>query len=335
MRPKVLLLAVVGFLLIPFIGLAQESVPTDELRSEFFDELNKPQIIKYMSESDKAKQLTSYELGAKYRWGYIPPDRTPPASVAQWWRSLSTRERNDQRYKWFREHYDRVNPDRVARQLGLQDQLTKIYRELRKDYTNDEELLEPVPFPDTNVSPVSANQGATEFQNIYEQNPGNSSEKEIDRRPEYLPEESQPESNQRPDQESSSPESQRTEESVEPSQEEPSPDTQPSNPDQQNEKAGKSPEVEVFASGDLKYRRVGDHIEVIGRTDNESADTGSTNESPNTTTMSDTDASENMKPEESSGRTTGSDTVGIPPPVLRNQSSSGETSDQPEMRRSQ
>lgn len=320
---------------LPVLG-QQGEVPTDKLRERFFQTLNDRQIVEFTTELDKTKQLTAYELGAKYRWGYIPPDRTPPASLAQWWKSLSPRKKDEHRLKWFRKHYQQLNPDRVARQLGLQDRLTKIFRGLRADYSESPEALESVPFPESDVQPTHANQGSTEFEKIYEQklNPEQSTD-EMDQRPDYLPGspgESGPRSegseststrNDSNGDVETQPEDRGT---TEKASEKPESTTQSDSPDEQSE-------PREFASGDLKYRRVGDHIEVIGRINESPSDTSSRETVPEVDASDsvddDTTSLPRVKPPESSE----SEGVNIPPPMLRFLESDGRTEDVPELRR--
>jgi len=165
-----ILLLVLFFVTSPVSLLAQDRIPEGPLKERFFQELTRPQIISLLETLDRSEQRTDFELGAKYRWGYIPPDRRPPAHLARWWGSLSQRERNNQRVQWFQEHYDQLNVDRAARELGQTNRLLKIQRDLQQNYGKTPEELESVFFPgDTVTPPRSTEQEDRQFADTYRQ----------------------------------------------------------------------------------------------------------------------------------------------------------------------
>jgi hypothetical protein len=165
-----ILLLIVLFVTSPVSLLAQDRIPEGPLKERFFQELTRPQIISLLETLDRSEQRTDFELGAKYRWGYIPPDRRPPVHLARWWGSLSQRERNNQRFQWFQQHYDQLNVDRAARELGQTDRLLKIQRDLQQNYGKTPEELESVFFPgDTVTPPRSTEQEDRQFAGTYRQ----------------------------------------------------------------------------------------------------------------------------------------------------------------------
>lgn len=317
-------------LVFPASVTAQESVPTEELRGAFFSTLNKNQVVEFMRAIDRSRQLTSYELGAKYRWGYIPPDRTPPASLARWWKALSPRKRDQKRVKWFREHSQQLDPDQVAQQLGLQDRLTSIYRKLRGNYSKTPEALESVPFPEVNVVPTRANTGATEFEAVYEQegqsgastNPQSQTKEPTGRK-------TGSSAKEQTDEESSD---QQTDDTAEPTSGEMKETDSASSKETSKQKS----KPQEFASGDFLYRRVGDHIEVIGRTERDNPDeakdqTVPADLKPSSDGSSEPDTSVTSTAPVLSGNRP--DTVSIPLPLLRHRNSTGETAETPRLRR--
>lgn len=233
---------------------AQERVPEDRLQEEFFGSLKRPQIVSLLETLDETKQLTDFELGAKYRWGYIPPDRRPPVSVARWWRSKSQGQRSNLRVEWFKNHFDQLPLDRSARELGLRDRLTRIHRELESQLGNRPGELEAVEFPGDTPEPTMSTPEDTEYEAVYrqtddtEKSPASASPGSADRTS-GSPEESDG---------GTEPDDRKTERGTESADPEDSREPEEKNPDT-------SPE-ESDADDSVRYRRVGDRIEVVERT---------------------------------------------------------------------
>lgn len=247
MRKTVALAVLVStfLLLVASGGLrAQERVPEDRLKEEFFGSLKRPQIVSLLETLDETKQLTDFELGAKYRWGYIPPDRRPPVSVARWWRSKSQGQRSNLRVEWFENHFDQLPLDRSARELGLRDRLTRIHRELESQLGNQPGELEAVEFPGDTPEPTVSTSEDTEYEAVYrqtddtEESPASASAEESAGEKE--------------------PDDQKTDRDTESTEPEDSRDPAVENPD--------TPPEESDGDDGVRYRRVGDRIEVVERT---------------------------------------------------------------------
>lgn len=242
---------------LPQNALSQDDVPKTKLKEEFFSGLNKKEKISLLETLDRGKRLTSFELGAKYRWGSIPPDRRPPASLAQWWKSLSQRQKDKQRLKWFEKHYSQIDLDRAARELHQQDRLTKIYRRLENELNQDASELESVPFPGESVGPPEDSPTDTEFNKIYKQEKDDEEENATPTDSTPPPEGVEPESSESTESSQSS-NTDKSEKRVE----------KESVEDVTSEKSKKTEndsKVRKFGQGNVYYRRVGDHIEIIER----------------------------------------------------------------------
>lgn len=296
----------------PVCVLAQSNqgeVPTSKVKDKFFSSFDRKEKVSLLESMDKGKQLTVFQLGAKYRWGYIPPDRKPPNSLARWWKSLSPRGKDNQRVKWFNEHYQELNLDRSARELGKQDELTKIYRRLEKEYVKETDKLESVPFPDEEVKPPRANASDTNYEPTYEQN-AEGDEKTSDGNVPSAP--------QKP--RSTNPSEDDTNNS----------ETADADTDVQKQTASETT-VKEFGSGSVTYKRVGDRIKVIGRDRNRS---GRTDEGPKNNLDNRDSRDERMRNEDSPPTTEFTDSerpeeasqgseVSIPPPMIRDSAEQG------------
>lgn len=142
-------LALVGglvFIGFPAVPRAAE-VPLRTIKKEFFTSLNQGKRLALLEALDRGQQLTAQELGAKYRWGQVPPDRQPPFFLARWWKSLSAAERQRQRLNWFRNNYQQLDLDRAARELNEQDRLTGLYRRLKREHEEPARRFETMFFP--------------------------------------------------------------------------------------------------------------------------------------------------------------------------------------------
>jgi hypothetical protein len=153
---------IAGLICLLFLGALAPAQAQDidltELKRQFFEPLSDEQKVSLLRTMDRSAQRTSLELGAKYRWGYIPSDRKPPISLAKWWDGLNQRQRREERLKWFRNHYQQLNVERSARELGLRDRLTKLYRELGDQEDNTGLQFESVSFPKGNLDLDTAQQ---------------------------------------------------------------------------------------------------------------------------------------------------------------------------------
>jgi hypothetical protein len=257
--PRLTLLGTLGIvvglvLLIQGPAVAQQNVPQDKMKEEFFSRLDRPEIVQLMRSIDRGKQFTSFELGAKYRWGYIPPDRRPPVRLAQWWEGLSARQKDQERYEWFQKHYQQLNLSRAARELGLQDRLTEIYRELRQELNKPAGNLETVPFPGDTVNPPEKSGSDTGFQPIYRQSPSGSD---------------QPVPNSSANADVNTPNSESTTNSGGASNhhgKQASSKSDTPQPEANRNKTVSSTRSDTgsFDDGSVIYRRIGDHIEIIG-----------------------------------------------------------------------
>jgi len=132
----------------PALAQDGQNIDMEALKDEFFSDLTEQQIISLLRTVDRSEQLTSVELGAKYKWGYIPPDRTPPFSLANWWDSLSDRRQRSVRLDWFRNHYQELDVDRAARELGMKNELLSLYRKYETQQSSREMQFEQVSFPE-------------------------------------------------------------------------------------------------------------------------------------------------------------------------------------------
>ncbi|MFB6356314.1 MAG: hypothetical protein ABEJ65_07350 [bacterium] len=117
------------------------------VRNAFFSTLEPSRKLKYLKYIEAQKQLTSAELGTRYRWGWIPADREPPLRLANWWEELSPRRKRKKRLKWFNKRYDTFDPRRAARYLEQEERLNEVVRQLKqgKDYKGLQ--FESVDFP--------------------------------------------------------------------------------------------------------------------------------------------------------------------------------------------
>jgi len=144
-------LSLLVLLVLSITSLSGQSIDMEELKHRFFSDLTQSQIISLMETLDRSQQLTTAELGAKYNWGYIPPDRTPPVTLAQWWDRQNTRQRREHRIDWFREHYLELDVERAAEELGMKDRLTRLYRSLQSDQDSSTHQFEEVTFPEMDL----------------------------------------------------------------------------------------------------------------------------------------------------------------------------------------
>ena len=148
----------------PIVPLHGQSIDMEELKNRFFSNLSQSQIISLMETLDRNQQLTTAELGAKYKWGYIPPDRTPPVTLAQWWDRQNSRQRRQHRIEWFREHYLELNVKRSAEELGLKDRYTRLYRKLQVEENSSAPHFEQVTFPATDEEETRPSESAESSQ---------------------------------------------------------------------------------------------------------------------------------------------------------------------------
>lgn len=153
-------------------------VNPDALQEAFYETLSDQQIVTFLKAVDDIGQRTERELGAKYRWGDIPPDRTPPRSLGRWWSSRSQRQRRQQRLDWFDEHAEQVSVDRVAQVLGLQGRLARIHRSLQDGQEPSQSGLEPVALPSGPATPESTPNPTRVLGAVHDQNPSDENDRE-------------------------------------------------------------------------------------------------------------------------------------------------------------
>lgn len=250
-------LVIVFFAVTSLVPLfAQDRVPEGPLKERFFEGLTRPQIVSLMKTLESGEQRTDFELGARYRWGYIPPDRRPPVSLARWWRSLSQRERNEERVKWFHDHYDQIDVDRAARELGQTERLLKIQRDLQQNYGKSPGNLEPVfSSGDTVAPPQSEKENQPDYQGSYQQ-----STEEPDQPGEMVSVSESESTNTNPDRQTPQKESDRsveTEDRVE------SDTTFGQTSTAGNSDVESSPRSGENSETGVRYRRVGNEIRVV------------------------------------------------------------------------
>lgn len=127
------------------------SVPTSELREVYFATLGDQQRIQVLRQLESQQGLSNRERGARYRWGSIPADRTPPDSLGTWWSSLSERKKRSYRLRWFQKYYRRLEPKRAAEILGQSQELESIRQDLMLRIRAEDIQFEDLPFPNDMV----------------------------------------------------------------------------------------------------------------------------------------------------------------------------------------
>ncbi|MGM0380910.1 MAG: hypothetical protein ACQEP7_02890 [bacterium] len=116
------------------------------VKEQFFNSLNDARAIRLLTQIDSELDLNANQMGAKYRWGYVPVDRRIPDRLGEWWRGLSSSEKRRHRLNWFRRYYMRLDVDRAAARLDLNDRLFQIQRKIEKEWYRRDIDLENVDF---------------------------------------------------------------------------------------------------------------------------------------------------------------------------------------------
>ncbi len=118
----------------------------NEIRSKFFSSLSGEKRLELIRFVEQQRKFTPAELGARYRWGYIPVDRETPAFLGEWWNNLSEPQRNRRRLIWFRQNKERLNVDQAARALNLKARLFELQRKYMEKRRRRPSKFEPVDF---------------------------------------------------------------------------------------------------------------------------------------------------------------------------------------------
>ncbi len=147
----ILLVLIVSSVFLLLSGQSLQARPNFErtwmenrVRAAFFESLTEQQRLQLITDLERANNYSRRDLGALYRWGYVPVDREPPASLGQWWQAQTNREQDRLRLAWFRRNYQRLNPDNAARILGLQSRLYRIHQEYEFQWERRPDALEEV-----------------------------------------------------------------------------------------------------------------------------------------------------------------------------------------------
>ncbi len=145
--PGLLFLTLAGLFVVPPAVARPDFESTwieNQVRSSFFQSLTEQQRLELLNDIEQSSNFTDRELGARYRWGYIPADREPPATLGYWWESLGPREQDRLRLAWYRNNHQQLAPDRAARFLGLESRLYRIQREYEQQWQRRPDALEEV-----------------------------------------------------------------------------------------------------------------------------------------------------------------------------------------------
>ncbi len=222
------------------------------VKEQFFTSLDEARMVELLEQIDSEQDYSPNELGAKYRWGYIPPDRRIPDRLGEWWRGLSRSERRRHRVSWFRRYYQRLDVDQAANRLNLSDRLYQIQRRIEADWYRRDIELEDIEFD----IDEDADEEVKEEVDQPAPEPEEPVSDETAEKPEPEPEkEDKPSEDPEEPADTSEPE----EEAVA------AEDEEADDPDPSPEEA---PEPEEERSPFI-YRRVGDEVEVIRREDEE------------------------------------------------------------------
>ncbi len=233
------------------------------VKEQFFTSLNEAQITELLQQIDNEQNHSPNELGAKYRWGYIPPDRRIPDRLGEWWRQLGPAERRRHRVSWFRRYYQRLEPDQAAARLNLEERLYQIQRDIEAEWYRRDIELEEIDF---------------EFE--FDEDPPEEGEEpertapeiEVEREP--LPAEEEPREEEVEKTEEPEPEEPDDKEEPAPAEEEVAVEEEPKEeeetaPDAEDAEVEEEPEAEEPSP--FIYRRVGDEVRIIRRADEEPA----------------------------------------------------------------
>lgn len=131
--------------------LAAQPEPEDirrenKVSKEFFGSLSRQEKLELIKFREETSEHRDRELGALYRWGYIPVDREIPAFLGQWWSELSKVRRNRRRLSWFRENKARLDVDLAARVLDKKELLFELQRRYLEAQKKRPEKFEAVSF---------------------------------------------------------------------------------------------------------------------------------------------------------------------------------------------